>query len=87
MVRAAAGAALLDEAMTAVVAGEVSPAAGRRYLLSVLESCQETSICAARSSGRLQLTRWCAEQEGLVRYRGECLLYRAEIMQLRGQVA
>jgi ATP/maltotriose-dependent transcriptional regulator MalT len=33
----------------------------------------------------MSLAQWCATQPGLVRYRGECLLYRAEVMQLRGQ--
>ena len=79
------GALLLDEAMAAVLAGEVSPVLAGDIYCSVLEACQETFDLRRAYEWTMSLARWCALQPDLVRYRGECLLYRAEILQLRGQ--
>jgi DNA-binding CsgD family transcriptional regulator len=81
----AEGVALLDEAMVAVIAGDVTPILAGDIYCTVLEGCRETFDLRRAYEWSMSLAQWCAAQPDLVRYRGECLLYRAEVMQLRGK--
>ncbi len=79
-----AGVALLDEAMVAVGANEVSPIATGDAYCTVIEGCHELCDVRRTQEWTAALSHWCDGQPELVLYRGECLVHRAEVLHLRG---
>src|SRR4029453_17892938 len=74
----------LDEIMVYVVSDRVAPQVVGVAYCSVISLCMDRFDIKRAAEWTQALTRWCDAQSGLMPYRGECQVHRAEILQLHG---
>lgn len=79
-----AGLALLDEAMVAVVAGELSPIITGLLYCSVIDTCRQVYALDRAREWTTALARWCEEQHQMLAFTSVCMVHRSEILQMLG---
>jgi len=77
------GLAILDEASTSAVSGELRPYATGLVYCATITSCQHVGDYRRAAEWTEAASRWC-EQEDMNGFPGACRIHRAEIMRLRG---
>lgn len=81
---AAEAAPLCDEIMVSVIGAHVSPIAVGTVYCAVIEVCHAMFDFARAREWTAALSQWCGTQSDLVSFRGECMIYRSEIMRMSG---
>jgi hypothetical protein len=79
------GLALLDEAMLAVVAGDLSPRMTGLIYCSVLDSCQQVFALDRARAWTVAFSRWCERQPEMEAFSGACLVHRARLLEWSGE--
>ena len=87
MGRVAEGLALLDEAMTSVIADELTPYFTGVLYCSVLDTCLDIADLGRAGEWSLAATTWCETLPPGSAYPGRCRVTRAEVATLRGSWA
>ena len=78
------GLRLLDEAMVAVTAGEISPIPSGIIYCGVIDACHLAFDVHRAQEWTTALDRWCQAQPDLVPFSGQCRARRAELYVMHG---
>lgn len=79
--------AAYDEVMVDLLSGPVAPALIGLVYCAMVSTCMRYLDIGRAREWTEALRVWCDEQGGLVPYRGACVLYRAELLQIQGSWA
>lgn len=78
------GLALMDEAMVAATAGELSPVVTGIIYCTAIASCHRVYALDRVREWTTALSDWCAAHPQLGLFTGHCLVHRAEILEIGG---
>jgi DNA-binding CsgD family transcriptional regulator len=81
----AAGLALLDEAMLAVVVGELTPITTGLLYCSIIAACRQVGSAGRAREWTAAMSRWCDGQPEMLAFTDTCRVDRADVLRLRGE--